>query len=214
LDDGVQSFEEAEEVILQLIALGYKKLITTPHVMSDFYRNSSAVIQQKLQALQQHLQTKNISIEIRAAAEYYLDEGLFEKIEQEQLLTFGDKFLLFETNFMTEPFTLKDFIFTASTKGYRVVLAHPERYIYLQNDFKKVEDLLDRGVLFQINIASITGHYSKSAQRLAHKLIDLKWVQFLGSDCHNLQHSAIIKETQAHKYFQKAISLPLLNNSL
>jgi tyrosine-protein phosphatase YwqE len=183
--------------------------------MSDFYRNSSETILNKLTALHQYLYEKKITIEIKAAAEYYLDEALFEKLESNTpLLTFGEKFLLFETNFMTEPLNMKEFIFTASTKGYRPVLAHPERYLYLQSDFKKVEELLDRGVLFQLNIASISGHYSKAAQRLAHKLIDNKWVQLLGSDCHNMQHIAVLEETIRHKYFQKAISLPLLNNSL
>ena len=79
---------------------------------------------------------------------------------KEPMLTFGKNYLLFETNFLTEPFNLKDFIFKATTNGYKPVLAHPERYIYLQNDLKKLEDLLQRGVLFQVNISSITGYYS------------------------------------------------------
>jgi tyrosine-protein phosphatase YwqE len=115
---------------------------------------------------------------------------------------------------MTEPFQLKEFIFAASTKGYRPVLAHPERYMYLQDNFEKAEDLINRGVLFQLNISSISGYYSKGAQRMAQKLIDNGWVHLIGSDCHNVQHIQLLEETIALKYFQKAISLPLLNNSL
>lgn len=215
LDDGVQTFDESLAVIVQFQKLGYKKLITTPHVMSDFYRNTNEGILERLQELNQHLTEHKIDIKIEAAAEYYLDETLFSKIENNvPLLTFGDKYLLFETNFMTEPLNLKEFIFAASTKGYRLVMAHPERYIYLQNNFEKAEDLLNRGVFFQLNIASISGHYSKSAQRLAFKLIDQQSIHFIGSDCHNLQHIKIAEETTTHKYFQKAISLPLLNNTL
>jgi protein-tyrosine phosphatase len=215
LDDGVQSFEQAEEIILRFQKLGYKKLITTPHVMSDFFRNTSEGIRARLIELNQWLAAKNISVEVQAAAEYYLDEELQRKINaNEPLLTFGNNYVLFETNFITEPLNLKEFIFLASTKGYRLVLAHPERYIYLQNDFSKAEDLLGRGLLFQLNISSISGFYSKAAQVTAQKLIDNKCIHFIGSDCHNIQHIQLLEATRSSKYFQKAISLPLLNNTL
>jgi protein-tyrosine phosphatase len=215
LDDGVQSFEQAEEIILRFQKLGYKKLITTPHVMSDFFRNTSEGITAKLRELNQWLASKNIQIEIQAAAEYYLDEELYRKIEvNEPLLTFGNNYVLFETNFMTEPLNLREFIFLASTRGYRLILAHPERYLFLQNDFSKAEDLLSRGLLFQVNISSLSGYYSKAAQATAQKLIDNKWIHFIGSDCHNIQHIQLLEATRSSKYFQKALSLPLLNNTL
>lgn len=215
LDDGVQSFEESEEIILNFQRLGYKKLITTPHVMSDFYRNSNEDILNRLKEVNAHLQQKNIDITLEAAAEFYLDEELVKRVESgSPLLTFGKNYFLFETNFMTEPWNLKEFVFLAATKGYKPILAHPERYLYLQSNFEKAEDLISRGVLFQINISSLSGYYSKSAQTTAQKLIDKGYVHFLGSDCHILQHVKLLEETRRNKYFQKAISLPLLNNSL
>lgn len=215
LDDGVQSFEESEKIILNFQRLGYKKLITTPHVMSDFYRNTNEDILHKLSEMNAHLKQKNIDIVLEAAAEFYLDEALVARIEAGlPLLTFGKNYFLFETNFMTEPLNLKEFIFLATTKGYKPILAHPERYLYLQNNFAKAEDLIGRGVLFQINISSLSGYYSKSAQQTARKLIDKGYVHFLGSDCHNLQHIQLLEETRRNKHFQKAITLPLLNNTL
>ncbi|MFZ2907176.1 MAG: CpsB/CapC family capsule biosynthesis tyrosine phosphatase [Cyclobacteriaceae bacterium] len=215
LDDGVQSLEEAEKIILRFQQLGYKKLITTPHVMSDSYRNSNQTILEKCNELQYWLKSKSIEIEIQAAAEYYLDEELMRKLDSgEPLLTFGNQYLLFETNFMTEPMNLKEFIFLATIKGYKPVLAHPERYIYLQTNFNKLEDILNRGVLFQLNISSISGYYSKAAQKIAQKLIDRGWIHLLGSDCHNELHIQLLEKIRHTKYFQKAISLPLLNNSL
>lgn len=215
LDDGVQSFEEAEAIILRFQKLGYKKLITTPHVMADFFKNSNEIILSKHQELTQWLSNKGIEMEIQPSGEHYLDEDLISKIENDlPLLTFGNHYLLFETNFMNEPLNLKEFIFLATTKGYKLILAHPERYLFIQNNFEKAEDLLNRGLLFQLNISSISGYYSKAAQTVAQKLIDKGWVHFLGSDCHNLQHIQLLEETRNAKYFQKAISLPLLNNSL
>jgi tyrosine-protein phosphatase YwqE len=215
LDDGVQSYEESLDIILHFQALGYSKLITTPHVMSDSYKNTPERILSRLAKLRLYLQNKEIDMEIDAAAEYYLDENVYRLVETDQkMLTFGKKFLLFETNFLNEPFNMKEFIFLATTKGYKPGLAHPERYLYLQNNIDKAQDLLDRGVLFQINISSITGFYSKIVQTTAQKLIDRGWVHLLGSDCHHLQHARLVEEAQQNKYFQKALSLSLLNNSL
>lgn len=215
LDDGVQSFEEAEEIILRFKALGYSKLVTTPHIMSDLYRNTPAIVLARLEELKDYLLRKNIAIELHAAAEYYLDEELVRSVEKdERLLTFGKNHVLFETNFMAEPMQLKEFIFLLSSKGYHPVLAHPKRYIFLQHNLEKLEDLLNRGVLFQLNTSSLTGYYSRDAQRTAYKLIDKGWVHFLGSDCHSFHHVDLLKQAQASRYFQKALTLPLHNNSL
>jgi protein-tyrosine phosphatase len=213
LDDGVKSLEESEEVILRFLELGYTKCITTPHIMSDFYRNDPSQIREKLTLLRDHLHKKNIAFSVEAAAEYYLDETLLQRIDEgETLLTFGSRFLLFETNFVTEPFLLKDFIFKITTQNYKPVLAHPERYHYMT--MEKAEDLKDRGVLFQVNIPSIVGYYSKPIQQLAFKFIDKGWVNFLGSDCHNMLYTNVLEEAQAHRYFNRALDLPLLNHSL
>ncbi len=215
LDDGVASVEEAEQIVLNLMRIGYRRIITTPHVMSDAYRNTPEIIHAKLKELQNHLRTKNIDIAISAAAEYYLDESLFKMVEGNQpLLTFGERYLLFETNFLTEPFNLKEFIFMATTRGYKLILAHPERYLYLQNNLEKVQDLLDRGVLMQLNISSLTGYYSKPVQQMAFKLIEGKMIHWLGSDCHHIQHVHLIEKARTSRYFRKALTLPLLNNSL
>ena len=215
LDDGVQSIEEAAQIIEEFHRLGYRKVITTPHVMSDFYKNTPEVILQAKDELIAHLRAKGIPVEIDAAAEYYLDEALMSQLEKkERLLTFGNNYLLFETNFMTEPLNLKEFIFTAQTSGYKLILAHPERYLYLQSDIDKVEDLYNRGVYFQMNMSSISGYYSKGAQQLASKLISNGWVHFVGSDCHNMKHMELLKSSLMHKNFQKLLNLPLQNNSL
>lgn len=215
IDDGVKTLEESEEIIKHFIRLGYNKIITTPHIMSDAFRNTPEIINEKLKSLKEYLISKSIAIDIEVAAEYYLDEFLYKLIETDQpLLTFGKRYLLFETNFLTEPLNLKEFIFLATTKGYKLVLAHPERYLYLQNDPEKAHDLINRGVLFQLNISSISGYYSKPAQQAARKFIDKGWVHLLGSDCHHMQHIKLLEDVQQNKYFQKALSLPLLNNSL
>lgn len=213
IDDGVKSVAEAEQIILAFQKLGYSKLITTPHIMSDHYRNDELIIAEKLTELQEHLSTQRINIQIEAAAEYYFDEDFYHKVTTNTpLLTFGSRYLLFETNYLSEPFQLKDFIFKITTQGYKPVLAHPERYQYMT--MGKAEDLRDRGVLFQINMMSLVGHYSKPIQHMAYQFIDRGWIDFLGSDCHNYPHIKVVEQAFKNKYFKKALDLPLLNRML
>jgi len=213
IDDGVRSTEQALAIIRVFQKAGYKKMITTPHVMQDYYRNDSTIILERLDELRKYVSEQGVAFEIQAAAEYYLDEALSKKIEdREPLLVFGDHYLLFETNMINEPYGLKDFIFKVTTAGYKPVLAHPERYAYMT--LEKAEDLRNRGVLFQMNILSIIGYYSKPIQRLATQLIDRGWVELLGSDCHTIEQAGLLHQAQKNKSFQKALALPLLNHTL
>lgn len=216
LDDGVESMEQSIEIIMEFVALGYKKVITTPHIMSDFFNNSEGKIKAGLSALQREVELKKIPIIIEAAAEYYLDEQLYARISDpnEEFLTFGTNLLLFETSFMNEPFYLKDFIFKIKSRGITPVMAHPERYAYIQANYEMIDDLMNRGVLLQVNINSLNGYYSKEVKKLAERIIDDSKVHFLGSDCHNMKHLEVSKLAFKRKYFKKALNLPLLNNSL
>lgn len=215
LDDGVKSLEESMAVIAFFQKLGYTKLITTPHVMHDHYRNTPESIHAALATVRRHMQEHNIAVALEAAAEYYLDEYLMRLLEaDEKLLTFGDGFLLFETNFISEPLNLNEFIFAATTRGYRPVLAHPERYLYLHDNHERIEDLINRGVLFQINLGSLAGLYSRKVQNMAAKLIERGFVHLLGSDCHHLAHAELIDQARRSRSFEKALTLGLLNNNL
>ncbi|HMP98545.1 MAG TPA: capsular biosynthesis protein [Cyclobacteriaceae bacterium] len=215
LDDGAPDMETALELIKAMQARGFKKLITTPHIISDFYRNSPQTILPVYQQLKDNMKTAGLYIELEVAAEYYLDDEIMNHLEEgAEMLSFGNNYVLFETNFLSEPLLLKSFIFKLQSRGFRPVLAHPERYLYFYDNIKEISTLIDRGVYMQININSITGHYSKQAQKLAFELIDRKWVHFLGSDCHHSQHLTVMDKAMKHKYFIKALNLDLLNNSL
>src|SRR5690606_32626056 len=215
LDDGVKTLDEAEAVVRALAQLGYRKLITTPHVIHDHYRNTPETILGGLDKLRNHLNERDIEVEVQAAAEYYLDEHFIRALESDsRLLTFGNQYLLFETNFISEPLNLNEFIFAATTRGYKPVLAHPERYLYLHDNHERIEDLINRGVLFQINLGSLAGLYSRKVQNMAGKLIERGFVHLLGSDCHHLAHAELIDQARRTRSFEKALTLGLLNNNL
>ncbi len=213
LDDGVKTHEEAISILKYFSKLGYKKIITTPHIMNDYYRNDTASIGNKLKELKLLIEQENIPLSIEAAAEYYLDEELMKKVTaKEKLLTFGDSYLLFETNFLTEPYQLNDFIFNVIIQGYKPILAHPERYQYMT--MEKAEELRNRGVVLQVNIPSLIGFYSRPIQKLAVRMIDQGWISLLGSDAHTLEQARLVEQAWENKAFRKAIELPLLNNNL
>ncbi|MFD2246260.1 tyrosine-protein phosphatase [Pontibacter ruber] len=215
LDDGADTLERSLELVQVMQELGYRKLIMTPHIMSDFYRNTPEGIRERLEVLKIAVKDAGIQMELDCAAEHYLDEGFLDKLENgEELLTFGDKYLLFETSFLNEPLNLREAIFKMRTFGYKPVLAHPERYTYFYGKFDELVALRDYGVLFQPNLNSLTGYYSPAARQVAEKLIDAGMVDFLGSDAHSLKHTNSLQKVLGCKYLQKALELPLLNNQL
>ncbi len=214
LDDGVTSFEESLEILTRFEAAGYQKIITTPHIMGDFYKNTPSIIQSSLAELKDYVKGK-VNLEIEAAAEYYLDESFADLLAKgpDKLLTLGKNFILFETGFMAEPIFLNEVLFKMQSVGLKPVLAHPERYLYLQENWDLVESLSDRGVYFQINLNSLVGYYSKPVQKLARRMIKEDKIHFLGSDCHNLTHLEVTFAALESKDFKIALQHKILNDS-
>lgn len=215
IDDGVQTLEESVRIVQNLNDLGFEKIITTPHVIGDFYPNTPEIIFDKLNILKSAIKERGINIQLEAAAEYLIDDHFINLLDsEEKLLTFGDSFVLVETPFLNKPFFLEKVIFKMKAKGYQPVLAHPERYLYLQEDYAQVGEILNTNVLLQLNLTSLVGHYSRGAQKLAEYLIDNNYIHFLGSDIHNIRHFEIYKKALSSKYFDKCRQLFLYNNTL
>ena len=215
IDDGSKTMEESIEMIEVFVALGYTKLITTPHIMSHRYPNTSEILTNGLAELKVELSNRNIKMEIEVASEYYLDDTVMELIEQRDILTFGDNYLLFEMSYVQPLHHLEEMIFEMKVAGYTPVLAHPERYVYMHTDFDKYRRLKDKGVLFQVNIPSLGGYYSKAIQKIAKKLADEGMIDLVGSDCHKMAHLHALKTVRANKTYAKLFkNNTILNNTL
>jgi len=186
IDDGVDSLEEAIEVIKGFQHLGYRKLVTTPHIMHDFYRNTPENILPLLEEVKQAVARENIPIELEAAAEYYLDEHFIDLIDTDApLLSFGNNYVLFELSFAARPLNLREAIFNLQTKGYKPILAHVERYLYFHKNIDELVELKNTGIYYQLNLLSLSGYYSKGVRQMAQKLVNQGLIDFIGSDCHN-----------------------------
>ncbi len=215
IDDGAQTMEDSVQMIGEMQNFGYKKVITTPHTMSDYYRNSSETILLGKENVKLALKEVDISIQLEAASEYYLDFDFERKLKEEKLLTFGDNYLLFEISYMNPPDNLFHVIFEMQLQGYKPVLAHPERYNFWHKEFDKYEAFVDKGILLQMNINSLTGYYSISTKRIAEQMIDKKMISFLGTDCHHIGHINLLKQVVFEPYLEKVINTnTLLNKNL
>lgn len=214
IDDGSKNVEESLFLISELSNLGYKEFIATPHIHSEYYPNTRATIQEALQTLKQAMVEKGMEIQLSASAEYFLDEHFEKLLESDDLLPFRENFLLVEQSFFAETPGINEILFKIQTKGYQPILAHPERYTYWANQFERYENLNEQGVLFQVNLMSLVGHYGKTAQKTAKKLIENDMVNFLGTDLHNASHISKLKSVLADKRVMKILDRNWQNSAL
>ncbi len=203
IDDGSPDIETSLTLIKGMIELGYTKLITTPHIMWDMYKNTSEVILQKLELVRNAVKEEGLVVEINAGAEYFLDdyaEGLLKS--NTPLLTIGGNMVLVEFSLAYPSRGLKDILFEMQMQNYQPVIAHPERYIYMEQNKNFYEELKDIGCLFQLNVLSLGGYYGKSPLELAHYLIKKGYYELVGTDLHGERHLAALQNP--------AIMAPLL----
>ncbi len=193
IDDGCTDIEASLSCIKGLVEMGYTKIITTPHVMDEVYPNSSATIKEGLKVLQDAVKEQNIPVTIEAAAEYKVDDNFIRLFKNNDLLTFGDNYLLIEFSFIAPPMNISNIIFDLCASGYRPILAHPERYTYWSTQFEQFERLKTQGCLFQVNLMSLVNKYGNPAKITAQKFIEAGMVNFLGTDLHRFEDIAKLK---------------------
>ncbi len=186
IDDGAKDMDTSLELIRGMQELGYSKIITTPHILWDMYKNTSEVILEKLELVRAAVKEAGIKMEIQAAAEYFLDEHVEELLaEKKPLLTIHKNWVLCEFSLAYPSHSLKSILFDMQMQGYQPVIAHPERYIYLENNKTFYDELKDIGCLFQLNLPSIDGFYGKSVKELAQYIAKKNYYDLIGTDLHN-----------------------------
>jgi len=188
IDDGSPDLQTSVQLITGLRQLGFKKLITTPHIMQDMYPNTRDIILRQHEILKKHLDAEGIDIEIETAAEYFLDDNLKKLLAfKEPLLTIGDNLILVEFSMASEPLDFRELLFEMQMQNYQPVIAHPERYIYHERNKEFFEDLKIAGYLFQLNIMSLAGAYGRSVNELARYFIRHQYYELAGTDLHSPQ---------------------------
>jgi protein-tyrosine phosphatase len=214
LDDGVPTLDEALEVIESLGRLGYRRLVTTPHVMWERYQNTTAIIQDKLRVVQEAVQKAGIPVEISAAAEYMMDDHFAELLRQDDFLTLDqERHVLVEMSFLHPPLALQQYLFDLQKLGYKPVLAHPERYPFYHLKLDEYQALKDAGCSFQVNILSITGHYGPDVQQSAQLLLRHGMVNYLGTDAHRIRHAHTLHAALRSGHMEKTLAKNRFSNA-
>ncbi|HYK77025.1 MAG TPA: CpsB/CapC family capsule biosynthesis tyrosine phosphatase [Daejeonella sp.] len=214
VDDGAQNVEESVALVKVMQELGFSNIITTPHIMADYYRNTRQSIEKGLEVLREELLRQNIHMPVEAAAEYYLDETFEARLDENDMLTMGDGFILFEMSYINFPQNLFETIEKIKDKGYKPILAHPERYPYLFESMEKYQRIKETGCYFQLNTISLTGYYGKATQKIAEQLVDAMLIDFIASDMHHLKHANALKRSLQLPYVQKLLTDYQLQNEL
>lgn len=215
IDDGCKTIEESLVLIRQFANMGFRKLITTPHIQEEFYRNTPEIILNGLCQLREAVNEAGVDVELEAAAEYLIDDGFEKKIRESTLLSFGERHILVEMSYFMEHPNLKSILFQLQIEGYKVILAHPERYSYWDKQLHRFDELKDRDILFQLNTVSVTGYYGPVVKKLAEHLIEKGMYDFMGSDMHNQAYMDAFQKSRCEKYINILMgSGKLQNNTL
>ena len=208
IDDGAKDIDDSISLITKMHSYGIKNFITTPHVLGDVYPNSSKIIKDKLQLVREALEENNLNdITINAAAEYMLDEQFSTLLEANDILTLKDNYILVEMSYFNAPYNLYEILFEIQLKGYKPVLAHPERYNFYHNEFENFYKLKKAGCLFQLNLLSLTEQYGKNVQKTAQKLIKENLYDFVGTDTHHHNHLNLLQKIGSSKIKKSIIHL-------
>ena len=218
LDDGLKEVEQSINFIRQLSELGYKKLICTPHILSDLYPNTKETILPKLDLVRAALAKANIAVEMEAAAEYMMDHDfaqLVSKSKRDDLLTINKRYILVEMSYLAPSPNFESIIFELRMMGLTPIIAHPERYSYFHRQFSQYDRFKELGCMLQVNILSLSGGYGPDVKKTAEKLFKKNMVDFLGTDMHHERHLSALKEIATKKDFYALVSgAALINKSL
>lgn len=210
VDDGIKTIEDSLSVLKFYEEMGFKRVWLTPHIMED-YPNTPDDLQSKFEQLQK-VWTGNV--EIRLAAEHMLDSLFEDRLKEGKLLPIGEdgNHLLVETSYYTPPMNMKEIMERIKAKGYYPLLAHPERYRYMEEaDYR---DLKRKEIKFQMNFISLVGGYGETARKKAEWLLDQDMIDVAGSDLHRLGATVEMmgQSPRKNKHLEKLIKI--CNNKL
>lgn len=185
IDDGARSIEETFNLIKEAEKAGFDAVISTSHYMENYYETDVPEREVWVKAIMENLKTKNINTNLYLGNEIYFSNKIIELLEKRKASTINDtSYVLFELPLNAEPMNLYDVIYDMLQYKLVPILAHPERYSFVQKEPELIYDLIEKGVLMQANYGSIIGQYGEKAQIIVKKFFENNMIHFLGSDVH------------------------------
>lgn len=216
IDDGATSIEDSLILMKELKNLGFSKIIPSPHIIESIYPNSEYTINESFKKVTSYFEYDTSKLpELNAfSAEHFLDNNFTHLRMNKQLIFFGDKNVLIEMSYLNISQNLEEEIYQLQLLGYQPVLAHPERYNYLQNNKSYYSKLVGIGCHLQLNLLSLINHYGKNSLKTAIYLLDQELYHWAGTDVHNLNHIHSLSKLLNDKMIYKILDYPFYNKSL
>lgn len=206
VDDGSRTIEDSIEMIKEAYKSGFEGIIFTPHYMQGHYEVDTYEIAEKIENIKKAIKEKGINIDIYQGNEIYTDTSINELINEKKASTINNsKYVLFELPINTETNNLNEVIYQILSEDRIPIIAHPERYKFVQQDPNVLLELIDNGVLFQANYGSVIGQYGKESEKTLEKLLKNNFIHFLGSDVHR-SRSVYTRMEQIQEKLRKILS--------
>lgn len=203
VDDGARAVEDSLSLVSKECVWGIKRIFCTPHITEETFENTPETLSKAFDVLKQNVDKAGIKIDLDYSAEHRLDPYFQSQFEKGAVRPLPNNYLLVENSFVQEAWNLDQQVYNLSIKGFKPILAHPERYHYYITNRDRYEQLHSVGLLFQVNLLSLSGYYGKEQKRTAEWLIEKNMVDFLGSDMHHMRHAEAIDRYIAGKDYKK-----------
>ena len=194
IDDGSNNIEESIAILKEMAEVGFKHVILTPHYIEGTeYSVTNEEKDIRFALLEKRIKEENLDITIHLGNEIFLHNNLIASIEGAKCYGLNkSNYLLVELPFHNQIRGLIDILYEFKVKGYTPIIAHPERYTYLQDNPDLVDKLKEEGTLFQCNYSSILGYYRKDAERLLKYMLKKHYVDYLGTDIHHINKAFVL----------------------
>lgn len=213
IDDGSPDIATSLKLVKGIYDLGIRSTVATPHVIADMYRNTPETINNALNELKAACIQAAIPIQIKAAAEYMLDDYFIKLLRGDTpLLTIHKNIVLTEQSYATATSNLNEISFELITAGYLPIMAHPERYVFYHNNYEAYSHLKDMGFLLQVNLLSLTGYYGKPVAKAARYIFDNDLADLVGTDMHHERHLHTLQNRDNLVLFSKYLSKRVYND--
>ena len=207
VDHGSQNVEQSIEMLRAERDMGITRVILTSHVTAETFENTPDTLRPAFEILKQVVaETEDIShMKLYLSAEYRMDEFWDKQYTLGNQIAMPGNYILMENSFHQELLGLDELLFDLKVKGYKPILAHPERYIYYAQRKQRLEQLHNTGTKFQVNLLSLAGYFGQHCRETALWLVKRGMVDMLGSDMHGMEHVKVIQDYINSKEWRKLV---------
>ena len=185
IDDGSKSVEETFELLKEAKQAGFDEIISTSHYMEEYYEVNVAEREAWVDAISKNMHRVDLDLKLYLGSEIYITDNIVKLLEEGKASSINNSnYVLFELPLNSKPMNLYDVVYEMLENRIVPVLAHPERYLFVQKEPEIIYELIQKGVLMQANYGSILGRYGEKAALIVQKLLENNMIHFLGSDVH------------------------------